>query len=126
MEPYYDLQMARLRSHERHLAYIYRLRLGGLALAALTIGIGAIMIFVGLQGSFNWAVQAPDSVGAKLTNASPGIVFATVGMLIGLLTVIQRPVSYDTGSEGGSSPMAIGEQFEKMFHRDSMKLGPRR
>jgi hypothetical protein len=92
-----ELELARLRSHEKHMMYIYGLRWGGLALSALTICIGAVMIFFGLQGSFNWAVEAPHSIGAKLTNASPGIVFATVGMLIGILVVVQQPVSYSTG-----------------------------
>lgn len=44
MDSYHVLGLARLRSHELHLAYIYRLRWGGLALAALTICIGAAMI----------------------------------------------------------------------------------
>jgi hypothetical protein len=100
MESRYELELAKLRSHERHMAYIYRLRWGGLALAAFTICIGAVMTFAGLQGSFDWAFQAPSSLSAKLTNASPGIVFATVGLLIGLLTVIQKPVNYDTGYDG--------------------------
>jgi hypothetical protein len=101
MESRYELELAKLRSHERHMSYIYRLRWGGLALAALTICIGAVMTFAGLQGSFDWAFQAPSSLSAKLTNASPGIVFATVGLLIGLLTVIQKPVNYDTGFVDG-------------------------
>ncbi len=91
------VQLAALHSHELHMRHIYGLRWGGLALAALTISIGAVMVFAGLQGSFNWAVNAPASIGAKLTNASPGVVFATVGLLIGILIVIQKPVSYRTG-----------------------------
>jgi hypothetical protein len=96
----HELELARLRSHEKHMKYIYGLRWGGLGLAGVTICVGAVMIFFGLQGSFDWAVQAPNSVGAKLTNASPGIVFATVGMFIGVLVVVQKPVNYSTGGTG--------------------------
>ena len=122
---YYELQLARLRSHEQHMAHIYRLRWGGLALAALTICIGAAMIFAGLQGSFDWAVQAPNSIGAKLTNASPGIVFATIGMLIGLLTVMQRPVNYNTGSDEGGDSITIGSipPRKRATRSRSMNLG---
>ena len=105
---YHDLEIAKLRSHEKHMAYIYGLRWGALALSGFTILIGAVMIFLGLQGSFDWAVEAPSSVGAKLTNASPGIIFATVGMLIGLLAVNQKPVDYDIG--GGESFSTIGDR----------------
>ena len=61
---------------------------------------GAVMIFMGLQGSFNWAVEAPRTVTAKLTNASPGIVFATIGMILGFVVVIQKPVNYTTNPDG--------------------------
>jgi hypothetical protein len=91
-----ELEIVRLRSHEKHMSYIYGLRFAGLALASTTIIIGAVMTFAGLTGSFNWAFRAPKEIGAKLTNASPGIVFATVGMAIGLLVVAQRPVNYST------------------------------
>jgi hypothetical protein len=107
----YELELSRLRSHERHMKYIYGLRIGGLALAGLAIVIGSVMIFLGLQGSFDWAVQAPNSVGAKLTNASPGIIFATVGMFIGLFVILQKPVSYRTGTSNLLNPSseAVGE-----------------
>jgi hypothetical protein len=95
-----EIALARLRSHERHMRHIYGLRWGGLVLSALTIAIGSVMVFKGLAGSFNWAFEAPHSIGAKLTNASPGIVFATIGLLIGLLVVAQKPVNYRTGEEG--------------------------
>jgi hypothetical protein len=95
---YFELEVARLRSHERHMRYIYGLRFGGLVVAAATIICGAFMVFYGLEGSFNWAIEAPNSIGAKLTNASPGIEFATSGMLITLLVIMQRPVSYRTGN----------------------------
>jgi hypothetical protein len=93
-----DLDLARLRSHELHMKYIYGLRWGGLFLAALTIVIGSVMVFKGLQGSFDWAFEAPRSVGAKMTNASPGIAFATIGLILGFMVVMQKPVSYNTGS----------------------------
>jgi len=68
-----------------------------MAVSALTIIIGAVMVFRGLEGSFNWAVEVPHTLGAKLTNASPGIIFATVGLLFGFAVVFQKPVNYDTG-----------------------------
>jgi hypothetical protein len=100
-ELYYEFQLEALRSHEKHMRHIYGLRWAALALAALTIVIGAIMVFMGLQGSFNWAFEAPNSIVAKLTNASPGIVFASVGMVIGFVVILQKPVSYDTGGSSG-------------------------
>ncbi len=45
--------MAQLRSHELHIKLDYRLRSWGLALATLTILIGAVMVFAGLQGYIN-------------------------------------------------------------------------
>jgi len=101
------------------------------------------MIFLGLQGSFDWAVQAPNSVGAKLTNASPGIVFATVGMFIGVFVILQRPVNYSTGTSdlidiagirasaagisATASPMMIGDYSRDEpddYHRGTMAVGP--
>jgi hypothetical protein len=82
-----------LRFHELQLKLDHRLRLCGLALAALTILIGAVMVFAGLQGSFNWAVEAPSTISAKLTNASPGIVFATIGMVLVCVVFLQKPVA---------------------------------
>jgi hypothetical protein len=86
--------MAQLRSHELYIKLDYRLRSWGLALATLTILIGAAMVFAGLQGSFDWAVEAPHTLTAKLTNASPGIVFATIGMILGFVVVIQKPFKF--------------------------------
>lgn len=92
-----EVTLAALRSHEQHMKHIYGLRWGGLMLAGLTIVTDAVMIFMGLQGTFDWAVQAPASIGAKLTNASPGIVFATIGMILGFKVVGQKPMNYLTG-----------------------------
>jgi hypothetical protein len=105
----HELELAYLRSHEKHMTYIYGLRWGGLAISALTIGIGSVMVFMGLQGSFNWAIEVPTSIGAKLTNASPGIVFATIGMIIGFLVVLQKPVNYRTGGVSVGGPRSGGE-----------------
>ena len=115
-----QIELARLRSHERHMTHIYSLRWGGLALSAFTIGIGALMVFKGLQGSFNWAFQAPASIGAKLTNASPGIVFATIGLIIGFVVVSRRPVNYETTDEGDS---LLGEYRPRRRRRRGISLG---
>jgi hypothetical protein len=93
----YELQLAQLHSHETHMKHIYGIRRIGLGIAALAILIGAVMVFAGLQGSFNWAVEAPQSISAKLTNASPGIIFATVGLIIAFVVALQKPVSSRTG-----------------------------
>ena len=93
--------MAQLRSHELQIKLVYRLRLVALGLAAFTILIGAVMVFAGLQGYINWVVEAPHSINAKLTNASPGIVFATIGMILGFVVVLQRPVRFQTDGTGG-------------------------
>jgi hypothetical protein len=103
-----EIEVSSLRSHEMHMRHIYGLRWGGLILAALTIVIGAAMIFAGLQGSFDWAVGSPSTLTAKLTNASPGIVFATVGMILGFVVVVQKPVNYRTGGPGGAIGIEIG------------------
>jgi hypothetical protein len=103
-ELHLQLELERLRSHERHLRHIYGLRWGQLALSAVTIIIGAVMTFKGLEGSFAWAVEAPNTLTAKMTNASPGIVFATVGLILGFMLVRQRPVNYITeDADGGAS-----------------------
>jgi hypothetical protein len=133
-----EVFLASLKSHEKHIKYIYGLRWGALALSFLTIVIGAIMVFRGLSGSFNWAVGAPYSVGAKLTNASPGIVFATVGMVIGFVVILQKPVNYDTGERGrilerlnrkgvtltASEVARLGEQHPAERGASGITLGP--
>jgi hypothetical protein len=86
--------MAQLRSHDLCIKLDYRLRSWGLALATLTILIGAAMVFAGLQGSFDWAVEAPHTLTAKLTNASPGIVFATIGMILSFVVVIHKAFKF--------------------------------
>lgn len=96
-----SLALANLRSHERHMRHIYGLRWAGLFVSALTITIGSVMVFKGLTGSFNWAIEAPNSIGAKLTNASPGIVFATIGLVLAVVVVLQKPVNFRTGGSDG-------------------------
>jgi hypothetical protein len=118
-----EIALARLRSHELHMRHIYGLRWGGLVLSALTIVIGSVMVFKGLSGSFNWAIEAPHSVGAKLTNASPGIVFATIGLLIGLLVVAQKPVNYRTG--GYDDDEDGGERLGISLTADEVRRGTR-
>ncbi|WBM73023.1 hypothetical protein OH773_21925 (plasmid) [Buttiauxella sp. WJP83] len=91
-----EFKLATLRSHELQMMHVYGLRRMLLGIAALAIIIGAIMTFAGLQGSFNWAVEFPNSIGAKMTNASPGILFATVGLILGFVVAIQKPVTYSS------------------------------
>ena len=98
-----EIELASLKSHEKHMSHIYGIRWLGLIIAAITIVIGAVMVFLGLDGSFNWAVEAPNSIGTKLTNASPGIVFAAIGMLITFVVLLQKPVNFKTGGKKGST-----------------------
>jgi hypothetical protein len=74
-------------AHRQHLRYIYTIHGAGLALSALALVGGAIMTFRGLESSFNWAVEVPHSIGAKLTNASPGIVFCNYRVDLGYLCI---------------------------------------
>lgn len=92
-----EIELASLRSHELHMRHIYGVRYAGLAVAAAAILAGAWMIFEGLSGTFDWAVEAPKTISSKLTNASPGIGFAVVGMIIAFIVILQKPVSYKTG-----------------------------
>jgi hypothetical protein len=112
-----ELDLASLRSHERHMRHIYGLRWGGLALSALTILAGAVMTFLGLQGSFNWAVEVPLSITAKLTNASPGIIFATAGLLLGFITILQKPVNYETTDSGNSITVDLSKPRRRWSDR---------
>jgi hypothetical protein len=77
----YDYEAER-RSHERHLAYIYGLRLGPLVLSAIAMCLGAAMI-----------VRGPPKVlitviGPFRLRMPPGIVFATIGLVIALLVIM--------------------------------------
>ncbi len=98
-----EIQLATLRSHERHMLFIYGVRILALVVAAVSIVAGAWMVFRGLQGTFNWAVESPHTLSSKLTNASPGIGFAMVGMIITFIVILQKPVNYttDSGDEAG-------------------------
>jgi hypothetical protein len=118
-----ERRLAAMRSHETHMKHIYGLRWGGLVLSAITIIIGAVMIFEGLQGSFNWAIQAPASIGARLTNASPGIVFATIGLVIAFVVILQKPVNYETGPHGQSITLGPPPQTRKRARSAAPKLG---
>jgi ABC-type sulfate transport system permease subunit len=117
--PELEIELAALRSHEMHMRHIYGLRWGGLVLSALTILAGAVMVFMGLQGSFDWAIEAPHSIAAKLTNASPGIVFATAGIILGFVVVVQKPVDYTTGDgEDSISIVAPSKRRRRMMRID--------
>jgi protein-S-isoprenylcysteine O-methyltransferase Ste14 len=98
-ERHLEFELESLRSHNKHIQQIYAVRWGGLALSALTITAGAIMTFHGLEGSFNWAVEVPHSITAKLTNASPGIGFAMIGLILGFMVIRQKPVGYTTSRD---------------------------
>lgn len=99
-----NLRLAYLNAHQDHLRSVYRLRGMGLGLAGFTILIGAVMTFLGLEGTFDWAIEAPNTIGAKLTNASPAIIFATVGLIIAFVVLIQGPVQFKTKGREPDGP----------------------
>lgn len=99
LRPENDLASAKLRSHEKHMMYIYGLRFAGLFISLVCIVIGAIMIFKGLSGSFNWAFEEAHTFKTKLTNASPGIGFALFGVIMGYFVLSRDPVNYTTDDD---------------------------
>lgn len=124
----YELEMARLQSHERHMGHIYGIRRWGLGVSAFTILIGAVMIFMGLQGTISLDMNTTNALSAKLTNASPGIIFAVVGVVLAFIVIIQSPVNYSTGQamtdpprrrKGKSSPYRGGLTLGASIGRDS-------
>jgi hypothetical protein len=76
-----DLKHARLKLEELKLIFSYRLSLAGFVVASLVIILGAGMVFLGLQGSIDLGLKVL-TINAKLVNASPGIVFATIGVIL--------------------------------------------
>jgi hypothetical protein len=81
----------RLRLEELQLKFSYRLRLGVLILAAVALLSGAVMAFFGLQGSIDFGLQVAGTFETKFVNASPGIVFATIGAILCWVMLSQGP-----------------------------------
>ena len=68
----------------------YRLRWGVLVLSAMLVLAGSAMVFLMPQGTpFDWIIQIPHT-SAKITNASSGVVFATMGMLLALAAATRK------------------------------------
>jgi hypothetical protein len=109
----YELEA--LRAHRAHITWIYGLRIVGLGIGAFAVIVGAAMLFAGLQGSFNWAVEIPHSIEAKLTNASPGIVFVTAGPLIVLWIGGQAPVDFLTPKASIQFRQAPNDKWKLLF-----------
>jgi hypothetical protein len=55
-----------------------------------------------LPAGFLWRFfrPTPHSISAKLTNASLGIVFPTIGMILSFVDVLQKPVRLQTDENG--------------------------
>jgi hypothetical protein len=83
--------------------FSYRLSLAVLVVAAVTIILGAGMVFLGLQGSINWTMYVVGSVNAQLSNASPGIVFATIGLILVCVLLSQGPPTSPTPVRVGNA-----------------------
>jgi hypothetical protein len=69
-------------------------------LATLIILLGTVMVFAGLHGSFDCGFEAPHVINVKLTNASPGIVFVTIGMILVLVALSLPPIKFQSGDDG--------------------------
>jgi hypothetical protein len=75
-----------------HLMLHYGLRFGALILAAILLLFpGVWMVFHGLQGPIDVAVQASSIFQAHLINASPGIAIITLGVVIICIVLLQGP-----------------------------------
>lgn len=114
-------KQASLRSHEIHMKYIYGVRLGGLVISLVCIVAGAIMIFKGLNGSFDWAFKEAHTFETKLTNASPGIGFALFGVIIGYFVLSRDPVNYTTEDSDGAEYITLGRLPEPRRSRRRTK-----
>ena len=69
----------------------YHLRLAMLALAAILVLLGAAMVFMVPDASqqSGWTIHLPHT-SVVITRASSGIVFGTMGMLLGLATLTRK------------------------------------
>ena len=102
-----------LRFHELQLKLDYSFRSKVLALATLIILLGTVMVFAGLHGSFDCGFEAPHAITVKLTNASPGIVFVTIGMILVVVALLLPPIRFQSGDDGTLAiyhPLPLGRQ----------------
>jgi hypothetical protein len=89
-----------LQFRELQLQLDYSFRSKVLALATLIILLGTVMVFAGLHGSFDCGFEAPHVINVKLTNASPGIVFVTIGMILVVVALLLPPIKFQSGDDG--------------------------
>jgi hypothetical protein len=82
-----------VRLEELQLEFPYRLRFGVLVLAAVALFSGVAMALLGLQGSRDLGLQVAGAFEARFVNASPGIVFATIGAILCWIMLSQGPPS---------------------------------
>lgn len=73
------VELARQRS-EGSKVYLYGTLLG-IAIGGLAFIGGFVLALLGLSGAIEWVVEA-GSLSSRLSNASPGIVFAVAGMIV--------------------------------------------
>lgn len=89
-----------LQFRELQLKLDYSFRSKVLALATLIILLGTVMVFTGLHGSFDCGFEASHAITVKLTNASPGIVFVTIGMILVVVALLLPPIKFQSGDDG--------------------------
>lgn len=73
------VELANERS-EASTVYLYATLLG-IAVGAMVFVGGFVLAVLGLAGAIEWIVEA-GSASSRLSNASPGVVFAVAGMVI--------------------------------------------
>lgn len=82
----------------------------GLSLGGLLAIAGFVLSILGLSGSIEWLVKTPGLT-SKLTNASPGVVFALLGLVI--FWRYKPRLKYNVTFSSGS--VTTASQDEEMF-----------
>ena len=111
-------QMIELLASDRKRVFV--LRIVGISIGFIVLSFGAVMSFLGLEGSFDWAFESPNMLTSKLTNASPGVVFAVAGMLIIWRALRDYPGKLKLGGKPG-----MGSEIGGSGESDALKAkGP--
>jgi hypothetical protein len=82
---------SRVRIDVLQLIFTYLLRFGVFILAAVALISGVVMVFHGPARVRRRGLHATDSFQAHLINASPGVVFAVIGVILCCAILSQRP-----------------------------------
>jgi hypothetical protein len=107
------LESAGYKSRTYRLGLLTGQGIGGLVLLG-----GIILSLLGISGSIEWLVEA-GGVTSKLTNASPGIVIATIGAAIlwRYKPHVSHETTFDRHNVSPSSLMVFGRSSDVSTHR---------